>query len=55
MTNKMKDPNKDFVLFQDEVTPNLKLMRNWAVKESDFEGYTYSHNRNEDTEVWVKQ
>lgn len=53
--NKMKDPNKDFVLFQDEVTPNLKLMRNWAVKESDFEGYNYSHNRNEDTEVWVKQ
>lgn len=53
--HKMKDPNKPFVLFRDEVTPSLKLMKNWAVKESDFEGYTYSYDRNEETEVWVKQ
>lgn len=55
MTNKMKDPNKDYVVFYDEVTPRMKLTRKRALKETDFEGYTYSHDHSGEIEFWVKQ
>lgn len=53
--NKMNDPSKKFVLFHDNTMPSLKLMKKRALKEEDFDGYTYSHDRNEDIEVWTKQ
>lgn len=52
--SKMNDPKKNLVLFQDTIGPSLKLMRKHAVKESDFDGFKYSHDFNEEMEVWVK-
>lgn len=52
--HKMNDPNKDFVVFNDKNTPKVILVKKKALKDSDFDDYTYSHDHSEITEVWVK-
>ena len=52
--HKMNDPNKDYVAFDDKNTPRIALIKKKALKDSDFDDYTYSHDHNENIEVWVK-
>jgi hypothetical protein len=51
----MNNPNNELVLFDDRITPSLKLIRKTALTEQHFEGFRYDSNRNENTEVWIKE
>lgn len=52
--NKMNDPNKDYVAFDDKNISKIVMMKKKALKDSDFDGYTYSHDHSDIVEVWVK-
>jgi hypothetical protein len=53
--NKMKDPNKKFVVFHDKTAPNMKLLKKQALKDNDFDGFVYDRDHSEETEIWVKK
>jgi hypothetical protein len=53
--NKMKDQNKEMVIFHDKIEPNLKLIKKKGLKDSDFDGFEYSHDHSNETEYWIKQ
>ena len=50
----MKDPNKKYVLFRNPQIPKMSLIKARALDESDFEGYEYEREFDEEVEVWVK-
>ena len=52
---KMKDPKKEMVIFYNKIEPNLKLIKKRALKDSDFDGFKYSHDHSDETEWWVKE
>jgi hypothetical protein len=52
---KMNDPSKLYVLFEDFKKPRITLLKKAALKVEHFDSFIYDRDYSQEMEVWVKK